>query len=871
MKRITVLAIVLLAGCQTLSIPDSGTVSVCADSDPAAKTALNGTSVVWKSTDALSVFYGSSNSRFTTTGSGTSASFTGDAPEMDSYFVLYPYDSRASVSDGVISTSLPSIQTAVPGSFADGANVSAGISARQPGGHKVTMRNVGCYFKFTVGTENAVKSLKITAAGGESVSGEISIKVTSDAPVTEAGGPSYVISQPSGSCFDAGTYYAVLAPAVLGRGLSITVTNADGTAYTRNFETLEKIERNRVYVLSCPVEQKKFNIDVEDLDFPFETYTAGSESIGEEKSLLDRPYLLVDREDFGKMRMKALNAGSFFGKFNISLMSEADKIVESAEAISYPAAGQTPLDALRPAVKKLSFLAYAYRMTGDEKYLTRAEAHLKEACELKDWCPKSSFLATAELAFAVSLAYDWLYDDLSSSTRADVEGALKSKILDIYPDYRSQFVDHPTNWNQVCYAGVVSAAISCYGPSSEICKSIVSEAVNSLNKCIPSMYGSGSGVYPEGPSYWSYGTSFQILINTLLEHSYGTDYGMSDDSGFRNTGRFISFSNGSVQKFNFSDCSAPLSNYNELCYFATKFGNYDCLWQLFNSTVSAADRTDVLHAIWASKVDESKVGPGGDDLLFYADKGSQQMIMARSGWKKNSTYVGLKGGRPSNNHGHMDTGTLVYDYKGYRWIQEPPTPDYSSSEAALAAIGKDLWSMRTDSYRWHIMGYNNRWHSTLTINENNISVSGMGTATEKINTSAGRGGTIDITDAYGSDNIALAKRTAVIVLDGNYLRLTDVLKAPAGKPASVQFRIWTAAEPTVTGSGITLKQYSTTVTLETTGADVTYTEFSTNPADYESVLDKAGSLQKQPSERYCVGYTVTIPANMTYTLVTTIK
>lgn len=179
--------------------------------------------------------------------------------------------------------------------------------------------------------------------------------------------------------------------------------------------------------------------------------------------------------------------------------------------------------------------------------------------------------------------------------------------------------------------------------------------------------------------------------------------------------------------------------------------------------------------------------------------------------------------------------------------------------------------MTQDSYRWHIMGYNNRWHSTLTINDKDLVVSGKGTATEKINTSAERGGTINLTEAYGTSNIASATRTAVIVLDGNYLKVTDVLKAPSGKSASVQFRIWTAAEPTVTSSGITLKQYSTTVTLKTTGASVTYKEFSTNPADYESVLPGAGEFQNQPSGRYCVGYTVTIPANTTYTLVTTIK
>ena len=36
------------------------------------------------------------------------------------------------------------------------------------------------------------------------------------------------------------------------------------------------------------------------------------------------------------------------------------------------------------------------------------------------------------------------------------------------------------------------------------------------------------GGYPEGFGYWSYGTSYQVMLNDALESSLGHDAGLSD-------------------------------------------------------------------------------------------------------------------------------------------------------------------------------------------------------------------------------------------------------------------------------------------------------------------------------------------------------
>ncbi len=40
------------------------------------------------------------------------------------------------------------------------------------------------------------------------------------------------------------------------------------------------------------------------------------------------------------------------------------------------------------------------------------------------------------------------------------------------------------------------------------------------------------GIYPEGYGYWGYGTSFNVLLISVLEKAYGKILGLSGKPGF---------------------------------------------------------------------------------------------------------------------------------------------------------------------------------------------------------------------------------------------------------------------------------------------------------------------------------------------------
>ena len=73
---------------------------------------------------------------------------------------------------------------------------------------------------------------------------------------------------------------------------------------------------------------------------------------------------------------------------------------------------------LRENLRRILFLGFAYRMTGEKRYSDRAEAEMLKAASFSDWNP-SHFLDVAEMTAALAIGYDWLYPKLSGNIAAN--------------------------------------------------------------------------------------------------------------------------------------------------------------------------------------------------------------------------------------------------------------------------------------------------------------------------------------------------------------------------------------------------------------------------------------------------------------------
>lgn len=144
-----------------------------------SRTMLNNTAVQWKGTETISVFNGESMKQFVNTASNaTNAVFKGEiVTETANTYALYPYNASATMTGGVITTSLPNNQTATPNSFADGLNISV---AKATAENKLAFKNACGLIKFTL-SENA-KDITFTAESA--IAGEMTITVGDDGNIT---------------------------------------------------------------------------------------------------------------------------------------------------------------------------------------------------------------------------------------------------------------------------------------------------------------------------------------------------------------------------------------------------------------------------------------------------------------------------------------------------------------------------------------------------------------------------------------------------------------------------------------------------------------------------------------------------------------
>lgn len=232
------------------------------DDNIGTKTALTSDyNVIWTSGDQISVFANGNNSQFTASNIRASesgledgvATFEGMATAADVYYGVYPYNESATISETIVSTVLPTDQTAVAGSFAVGSNISVAKAAEED---VLQFRNAGAIVGLTVNGEG-ISAIRLQSADGTAaMSGAVTVDVSGDTPVMAlaSGAVNHVrlvAEQPSddnpdatGTLTSGSTYYFVVAPGEYS-GLQLVFENAglDATYTTTTSETVT-VERN---------------------------------------------------------------------------------------------------------------------------------------------------------------------------------------------------------------------------------------------------------------------------------------------------------------------------------------------------------------------------------------------------------------------------------------------------------------------------------------------------------------------------------------------------------------------------------------------------------------------------------------------------
>lgn len=196
------------------------------------------TRTVWTSDDRISIFDGSGNRPFVSGGEGESVGFTGQAAEVDSYYALYPYSESASLSEAAIKATIPSVQTAVKGSFDPKAALAVAYAGVE---ENLGFRNLGSMLKVTVPAGTLLSSIKVEGNAEENIAGDVSVTIEDGLPVI-TDGENMAGSVTLSGTIDEGVYYIVVRPGDYS-GLTVTVTDEKGSLVKKN-ENPVKLERS---------------------------------------------------------------------------------------------------------------------------------------------------------------------------------------------------------------------------------------------------------------------------------------------------------------------------------------------------------------------------------------------------------------------------------------------------------------------------------------------------------------------------------------------------------------------------------------------------------------------------------------------------
>lgn len=553
---------------------------------------------------------------------------------------------------------------------------------------------------------------------------------------------------------------------------------------------------------------------------------------------------------------KSMRANPVWGKMHEAILRASDTII-GVPTLERKLIGRRLLSKSRECVRRIFYLSYSYRMTGAEKYLLRAEKEMLAISQYSDWNP-SHFLDVAEMTMGMSIGYDWLYDNLSPESKKIIREAILKKGLE--PSFDSQynwFLQATHNWNQVCNAGMTYGALAVADDHPEISKQIIERALNSIS--LPMGDYKPDGGYPEGYSYWNYGTSFNVMFLSAIEKAFSSDFGLLKSPGFLKTGSFVEHMIGPTNaSFNWGDCGPGINLSPAMFWFAERNHDPSLLWvekkflDRSDHLSLASERLLPAAIIWGKDIPLEKIEAPASNV--WVSQGPSPVALMRTSWSDpDAIYLGFKAGSPSVNHAHMDIGSFIMEWGGVRWASDLGSQDYESLESK----GISVFGRTQDAQRWSIFRMNNFAHNTLTVDGKLQLVNGYAKI-DRYSVKPGFYYAISDLSAVYENQVKGVHRGVCIVRD-SYVVVRDELTT-LGKPATIRWTMLTAADVSIVNENTAvLKKGGKQLTLRIDApAKVKLKTWSTEPTTTYDAPNPGTTF---------VGFEVMVPANHAETLI----
>lgn len=340
--------------------------------------------------------------------------------------------------------------------------------------------------------------------------------------------------------------------------------------------------------------------------------------------------------------------------------------------------------------------AFFYRIEGDKKYFDAAKKYMDAAVSYDIWGYASSKpnvdLAAGHLLYAMGLAYDLLYHDLTPAERTKYRDCI-ARHGDLLYEY---FAPRPRrtwaysqNHTFIPMAGLAVAAYAVYGEVPNAAKwAALSRAIYDR---VLATY-STDGYYYEGFEYWIFATPWIIHYLDVQKHATGED--LFDQPGLKETHLYAahSLTPGGQTMFDFGDVfEGPITrslegNDYERSHPKGHFeSNYSILYDLAKRYRSSeiqgvadwmrsqghTSQEEWWTLVWHDKTVPSMPINKLDPWHYFPD---HDVAYWRSGWDANATAIAFKCGPAEGHH----AAALIHKYPDWHIEQGHAHPDVNS-------------------------------------------------------------------------------------------------------------------------------------------------------------------------------------------------
>ncbi|RYC39063.1 DUF4962 domain-containing protein [Pectobacterium zantedeschiae] len=546
----------------------------------------------------------------------------------------------------------------------------------------------------------------------------------------------------------------------------------------------------------------------------------------------DHPRLLMTGEDIKIIQEQV--------KSDEGMKKLVDEVIRRAEGslnepiIHYKLTGNDAspslLDTSRKAIKIILDNAFSWKITGDARFAKKAKETVIAVSDFPDWNAQSRFLDAGEMMFAVSIGYDWLYDQLSAEEEKQIREALLEKGINwglkAYADKNPAapnlgFPWWATNWNEVCNGGVLAAVLATAEHYPERAPTLLNNIIPSLKMGLDAYKPDGASA--EGPIYWSYGMTYRIIAQEMLRSAFGQDYGLSSDTVLEKTPWYrFAIEGFSGDGFNYGDAVEDQGYTPAYAWFGNRYKQdliiHAARGQMQKAlTRSAAgkawgefDRFLPLFALWYPQAVRVSGATTQDNFLFHGP--SALFIYKKRFSDGGNVWLGIKSGDNKANHAHQDLGSFVLEYDGVRWAND---------------LGKDYYNLpgyfdnavRPSYFRVSALS-----HNTLTFDGDNQDPNGVATLIWDDKQSTAR---LELTKAYPhvAENIFREYR-----LDGKTITISDAIQGTYNSKI-YRWAMVTTAEITIKGNTALLTKEGRTIKVIKDDDSAEFRVLSTKPAD----------------------------------------